>query len=579
MKIDYKQFMDSYLDLKEALQEEVDALDELAEAFDYFVNMDSFQGETADSMKAYIKEIHKPIIAGLQTVIMDFNNKLSNTLEEFKSEVDDSDYAVIDTEHLDDIIRNLETEEEEFTAVSQQFDSILGDIADIFTPQTDTRGTENHIKAGYDESIDRVNEVKHSLVRFDEAHDNDCNDILETLVSLDKLIAFTPSVMKKDGLNYNYDKLTYSNDLKQINEYMNNVYSDILSPFSNTLMINPFNSEFSNSLSNNVEAVSNDKSDQRVEDGLTTVMEGLGIALVGALAVTAVIATGGTAAPILAAIVATSGGIAMSQGVSDVVEGAQDIVFGLNDDTESQAINPLRDSVFMGNQELYDMTEFASTTVSTLGADALLSYQMVYGDETIDDDIALKTNMENSEIQGNNISQYSSLRDLMESDEVKLYDKYWEKVAEDISSEVIDYNIAYIKNGGITKAQGGAYRPSKVSAAVNMNTGEISVGYSGKRGFNPSKPITGALEPSLQELVDNTKKVASLDTLNPLSEYASYERWSVDNCAEVYATNNALLKGADIGDIFLNTKSFVTGEYAEPCNNCKITFKDFIMPR
>jgi hypothetical protein len=36
--------------------------------------------------------------------------------------------------------------------------------------------------------------------------------------------------------------------------------------------------------------------------------------------------------------------------------------------------------------------------------------------------------------------------------------------------------------------------------------------------------------------------------------------------------------GANIDNIFLNTKYFNNGAYAEPCANCKITFKGFSMP-
>ncbi|WP_252231594.1 MULTISPECIES: hypothetical protein [unclassified Clostridium] len=170
---------------------------------------------------------------------------------------------------------------------------------------------------------------------------------------------------------------------------------------------------------------------------------------------------------------------------------------------------------------------------------------------------------------------YSSFRDLMSPDEVARYDKHWTDVAENISDEALDNQINFIKNGGITKPGGGAYKPAKVSSAVDMNTGDIYFGYNGANKFNPSR---NGLRPELQELVDNTKTLASSEVNNPYASRESYELWSVDNCAEVYATNNALRGGANIDNIFLNTKYFNTGEYAEPCANCKITFKGLSMP-
>lgn len=168
-----------------------------------------------------------------------------------------------------------------------------------------------------------------------------------------------------------------------------------------------------------------------------------------------------------------------------------------------------------------------------------------------------------------------SFRDLMTPEEVARYDKHWDDVAETISNEGLDNQINYIKNGGITKPGGGQYKPSKISAAVDMNTGDIYYGYNGATKYNPSK---FDIKPELRERIDYTKSLASKDINNTYADRASYELWSVDNCAEVYSVNNALYRGADIDNIFINTKYFNTGKYAEPCTNCQITFKGFKMP-
>ena len=108
-----------------------------------------------------------------------------------------------------------------------------------------------------------------------------------------------------------------------------------------------------------------------------------------------------------------------------------------------------------------------------------------------------------------------------------------------------------------------------------METGDIAFGYNGVNKFNPSK---NTIQPELQTLIDNTKKSAKNDITNEYAVRESYELWSVDNCAEIYATNNSLINGANIDEIFLNTKKFENKVYAQPCENCKVTFKDFRMP-
>ena len=171
---------------------------------------------------------------------------------------------------------------------------------------------------------------------------------------------------------------------------------------------------------------------------------------------------------------------------------------------------------------------------------------------------------------------YSSLRDLMSPEEIARYNEHWVNVAENISNESLDNQIAFIKSGGITKPGGGKYRPTKISATVDLRTGDICFGYNGANKFNPSKMD---IHPILQERIQYTKSLAANSLDNPFASKQSFEIWSVDNCAEVYSVNNALLNGTSWDDLFINTKYFKNGEWASPCKNCKITFENVYMPK
>ena len=58
-------------------------------------------------------------------------------------------------------------------------------------------------------------------------------------------------------------------------------------------------------------------------------------------------------------------------------------------------------------------------------------------------------------------------------EEVARYDEHWLDVAEKISNEALDNQIDFIKNGGITKPGGGAYKPAKISAAVEIGRAHV----------------------------------------------------------------------------------------------------------
>ena len=171
---------------------------------------------------------------------------------------------------------------------------------------------------------------------------------------------------------------------------------------------------------------------------------------------------------------------------------------------------------------------------------------------------------------------YSSLRDLMSPAEVARYDEHWLDVAEKISNEALDNQIDFIKNGGITKPGGGAYKPAKISAAVDLNTGDIYFGYNGANKFNPS---IQEIHPDLQQRINRTMSLAGNSIDNEYASRMSFEKWSVDNCAEIYSVNNALHNQATLDNIFINTKYFKDGKYALPCRNCQVTFEGCFFPK
>ena len=59
-----------------------------------------------------------------------------------------------------------------------------------------------------------------------------------------------------------------------------------------------------------------------------------------------------------------AGGSAMAYGASNLVEAGQDIYYGSIGDPYTVAFNPIRDTVFCGNQGLYDLWGGVATDVA-----------------------------------------------------------------------------------------------------------------------------------------------------------------------------------------------------------------------
>ena len=71
-----------------------------------------------------------------------------------------------------------------------------------------------------------------------------------------------------------------------------------------------------------------------------------------------IVATAGAATPLVVAGAVAGGGTILFGG-AEIMEGSQNIYYGASGDMQSSAFNPIRDTVFLGNQGVYDFTKNA----------------------------------------------------------------------------------------------------------------------------------------------------------------------------------------------------------------------------
>ena len=144
---------------------------------------------------------------------------------------------------------------------------------------------------------------------------------------------------------------------------------------------------------------------QREIQGFWQIVGGAFLIVTGTLCI---VCTLGAATPIVVTGMVAGGGTILF-GASDMLEGGQNIYFGANGDLSITAFNPLRDTVFMGNQEIYDNTKnvFAFTAgamipigkaYGELGKLSLRTVGTIVGEEIISDQAGNLANMAVTEI-------------------------------------------------------------------------------------------------------------------------------------------------------------------------------------
>ena len=91
----------------------------------------------------------------------------------------------------------------------------------------------------------------------------------------------------------------------------------------------------------------------RVGKGIENLLTGTVFATVGIAAVLAVASI--AAAPVVALLAAGAATMAVTYGTSEIAEGINELILAAQGNTTAQAYNPLRDSLFRGNQGAYDL--------------------------------------------------------------------------------------------------------------------------------------------------------------------------------------------------------------------------------
>ena len=122
--------------------------------------------------------------------------------------------------------------------------------------------------------------------------------------------------------------------------------------------------------------------EQRKEEGKNKIIKGVMIAGGAAITIVAVVGSAGTATPVVASVwgqvvVVGSAGMSAAYGISETVEGVDLYRLALEGDTLTIARNPIRDVVFGGNEELYQLWGETNVQLMQLGMGGSAAYKLI----------------------------------------------------------------------------------------------------------------------------------------------------------------------------------------------------------
>ena len=325
------------------------SINNLLKAIKNFSEDSSLKGETMDSIKVYLCEVHGTLLVSMQNLIQDYAYSFLLYKDGYYN-IDSDSKAKLSEQTFVNLRNELSYSRSNFANQIDLLISTKNKVSDLISYSGNSHDT---MISNYNFLISGLDTLNSRIIAYEKLHQS------QDLKLFKELLVSTRNFMEN-----------YSSKASDISSYQSGDLAKI--DFAKELAV-----AFENSnryLSNRKyiieEAQKRDK--VRWEEILAKERRNRGIKnlIVGGLTLLvgtgAIVATGGSATPlvVLAGKICGTGTVAYS--VSNMAEGGQDVILGSLGDNETRAFNPIRDTIFLGNDKLYHGTGHFFTIGSSI---------------------------------------------------------------------------------------------------------------------------------------------------------------------------------------------------------------------
>lgn len=320
------------------------------------VELEDFQGKAATSVKAYYSEVHTLMMSAVATALSDFMVKYLLYITDYY-DIDKDKYAHLNEDTMTMAISEYETSLENLDTVQSDLSDALDAVSDIF--YVGVPGTASLI-TGHE---DAKTEITNAINKVQPLEDLYLNNAIK---QLEELIANTRAyIAEYKNADRNIAATYVSGDYL----YDENIYALAVSMEASA----EFNKENEQALKNAIDQQQKvyqeiqkeyeaELAAERADRGVAQILVGGAAVILGGAAI---ILTAGAATPVVVTA-AVAGGSTIIYGTAEIIEGGQHTYYGLNGDPYTSAFNPVRDTVFGGDQSAYSTWGKISMTVASM---------------------------------------------------------------------------------------------------------------------------------------------------------------------------------------------------------------------
>ena len=326
-----------------------EAINNLNTAMTDFINNTNLQGQAISSMRTYLVEVHGTL---LQTLVNLMNDYSSNLLlyKDGYYQIDSSNHAKLPGQVFTTLHSDLKSSRDNLKSEIELLNAAKDKISDLVSY---SGSSHTSTVMDYNFLMNQVKNLDNSIIQYESSHAG------QDLVAFKELLAATKALIAE-----------HAGKTRTVGSYQSGDFAKLQSVQRFAIAYQQASKQMESRVERVKAAQERDKArfealaaEDRAKNGWKEL--GLGV-LTFAIGALAIWATMGAATPLVVGFGLTAGLGTTAYGASNAAEGIHNIQLGNAGDIHTKAKNPIRDTLFMGNDKLYHQVGGIFVTASAI---------------------------------------------------------------------------------------------------------------------------------------------------------------------------------------------------------------------
>ena len=326
-----------------------EGINNLNTAMTDFINNTNLQGQAISSMQTYLVEVHGTL---LQTLVNLMNDYSSNLLlyKDGYYQIDSSNHAKLPGQVFTTLHSDLKSSRDNLKSEIELLNAAKDKISDLVSY---SGSSHTSTVMDYNFLMNQVKNLDSSIIQYESSHAG------QDLVAFKELLAATKALIAE-----------HAGKTRTVGTYQSGDFAKLQSVQRFAIAYQQATKQMESRVERVKAAQERDKvrfealaAEERAKKGWIDL--GLGV-LTAAIGVLAIVATCGSATPLVFGFGLTAGLGTFAYGASNAGEGIHNIQLGNAGDGHTKAKNFIRDTLFMGNDKLYHQVGGIFVTASAI---------------------------------------------------------------------------------------------------------------------------------------------------------------------------------------------------------------------